>query len=354
MTTSDIRGVTGRPGRAAGAPREVASQTEDLVTVLLSTALVCGVMTDVWAHINIIETIESFFTPWHGLLYTGFAATAAWTLFLAHRRRADAPRWWFDGWPAGYRVGALGAGLFLFGGFADMVWHQTFGIETGLKTGLSPSHLLLDFGGVLLVTSPLRSWWASRAGGARAATGIASAALATVTPTVLLISLVAFTSLAPTRTYLVSAAAHEVAVRGYLSYLLTTVLLLVPILLIYRRRIVPGTATAIVGSVGLFTSIVFEFPGPQTVAALGATLGAAIADALLYRLDARRGPDAPLRLPIAGALVAALTWTGHLVGLHVAAGVRWPVELWSGTVVMTSLLAAALGGLAARPADLRD
>jgi hypothetical protein len=38
-----------------------------------------------------VETPESFFTPWHSLLGSGFAATAAWTFLLAYQRRDHAP-----------------------------------------------------------------------------------------------------------------------------------------------------------------------------------------------------------------------------------------------------------------------
>jgi hypothetical protein len=87
----------------------------------------------------------------------------------------------------------------------------------------------------------------------------------------------------------------------------------------------------------------------QTAAALGAIIGAAIADAILYRLDVTRGREALLRLPIAGAVFAGLVWSGHLLGMHLATGIGWPVELWAGTAVVTALFGAGLGMLADRP-----
>src|SRR5205814_6321490 len=140
-----------------------ATPREDAVTALLGTVMMLGVLSDAWAHNNIIKTLESFFTPWHALLYAGFAATGAWTFLIAFRRRHLAPEWWRDGWPAGYRLGAVGVVIFLLSGGADMVWHTIFGIEANLAAGLSPSHLSLAIGASLLLTSPLRSWWASGA-----------------------------------------------------------------------------------------------------------------------------------------------------------------------------------------------
>ena len=70
----------------------VTSPREDAVTAFLGALLVGGVLTDAWAHTNRLSTLENFFTPWHAMLYTGFAATAAWTVWLAYRRRTT-PRW---------------------------------------------------------------------------------------------------------------------------------------------------------------------------------------------------------------------------------------------------------------------
>lgn len=62
------------------APQAVAAQGKQsswgthLVTVLLATWLIGGVFVDGWAHNNLAK-LETFFTPWHALLYSGFAAT---------------------------------------------------------------------------------------------------------------------------------------------------------------------------------------------------------------------------------------------------------------------------------------
>ncbi|WP_431905724.1 hypothetical protein [Micromonospora carbonacea] len=348
MTSSGVRQDTS-PSAVASPGVPPATRREDLVTVLFGAVLTAGAMSDGWAHSNIIETIEGFFTPWHGLLYAGFVATAAWTCWLAYRRRGGAPRWWRDGWPAGYRVGAIAAATFLLAGLADLTWHETLGVEVGLDAAFSPSHLLLDASAVLLVTSPLRSWWASGEGGARSATGVASLVLGAMAPSILLTYASAFLTLAPTR-FIGGLGTQQQAVLGVDAYLLTTLLLVGPFLLVHRRRAAPGTGAALVAGVALFNLVMQEFPTPQTWAALGTLGGAALADALLWRLDAVRGPDAPLRLPLAGALLGGLLVAGHLTGLALAVGVRWTPEVTGGVVVLAALLGALLGGLAARPA----
>ncbi|TDC33908.1 hypothetical protein [Micromonospora sp. KC213] len=344
-----VKVAPARPGQADRPRVRPTSRREDLVTVLLGACLVAGAMSDGWAHTNIIDTIEGFFTPWHGLLYTGFAASAGWTCWLAYQRRDAAPRWWRDGWPAGYRVGALGVAVFLLGGLGDMLWHETLGVEVGLDAAFSPTHLLIDAGAVLLLTSPLRSWWASGEGGLRSVTGVLSLAFAAMGPVILLTHSSAFLSVAPTEAVGAYGNQH-LAVLGVDAYLVTTVLLTAPFLLAHRRRAAFGAGTALVAGVALFNLVMVEFPASQTVAALTALLGAVLADLALLRLDAVRGRDAALRLPIAGALYAGLVWAGHLLGLAATDGLRWTPEVTGGLVTLTAILGAVLGGLAARPA----
>ena len=108
-----------------------------------------------------------------------------------------------------------------------------------------------------------------------------------------------------------------------------------------------------VAVVALFACTMWDLPATQTAAGIGAVLAAAVAEVVLYRLDVTRGREAVLRLPIAGAVFAGLVWAGHLLGMHLATGLRWPVELWAGTVVVTALFGAGLGLLADRPAYVR-
>ena len=352
VTTSELR-KTAPPIDEATAPgaTRLATRTEDAVTAVLATLLLGGAVTDAWAHTNIIKSLESFFTPWHGLLYGGFAATAAWTFWLAYRHGGGRPGWWRNGWPAGYALGGLGAAIFMVAGVGDMIWHTLLGIENGLDAALSPTHVGIAFGGTLLVTSPMRSWWAAGSPRERAASGIVSLALGTLFGTLLTEHASAFISNAPTHVYdhLNNSASHIETSLGLTRYLMSTVVIVVVVLLAHRRRATFGTTTAVVVALTLFLMTQFEFPRVLAVAAVGAVIGAVLADLALVRLDAVRGTDAPMRLSIAGAVIPALVWTGHLAGMRIADDLRWPIELWAGTVVLTALLGALLGGLATRP-----
>jgi hypothetical protein len=360
---NDIRQEVTSPGDAisglhgiSGAGTQVATPGEDMVTVVLGTWLVAGTLLDAWAHVNIITELESFFTPWHAALYSGFVATACWTFWLAYRRRRGDPRWWRTRWPIGYAAGALGAVMFIVAGVGDLIWHTFLGIENGLDAAFSPTHFGVSVGGALLLTSPVRSWWATGSGPRRQVSGLASLALGTVYGTVLVSSALVLMAAPATHHYdhVRLSPSYLDAAYGLAQYLMSTVLLAIPVLLVHRRRAVFGTATAVLAVVSLFSLAEIEFPRVETAAAIGATVGAVLADAVLLRLDAVRGRDAPLRLPAAGAAFAALVWSGHIAGVALAGTIRWPVELWSGTIVVNALLGAALGGLAARPRSAPD
>src|SRR5437773_2461467 len=76
-------GTTAPLDGAATARREraQASWRDNLVTVLLAFWFAVGVFVDGWAHNNLVA-LESFFTPWHALLYSGYGVCSAWILWL--------------------------------------------------------------------------------------------------------------------------------------------------------------------------------------------------------------------------------------------------------------------------------
>jgi hypothetical protein len=119
--------------------------------------LVTALGWDGWAHIQRLP--DSFWTVWHAALYAGYGALA--TVFLGaiawNRPIAGS---WRAAIPAGYGWAAVGAPVFAAGGFADMIWHTTFGIELSSDALLSPTHVVLATGVFLMVTGPLRADWA--------------------------------------------------------------------------------------------------------------------------------------------------------------------------------------------------
>ncbi len=132
---------------------------DDLVTILLGLWMTAGISVDGWVH-NSRTLVESFFTPWHAVLYSGYATTALWMCWLVVRG-GRAGRVGLAAIPRGYGLGLAGAVIFGLGGLCDMLWHLIFGVEQGLDALLSPSHLALVAGATLILSSPFRSAWAS-------------------------------------------------------------------------------------------------------------------------------------------------------------------------------------------------
>src|SRR5258705_9384390 len=55
--------------------RPVSTSRRDLIVSLATLWLAGGLFLDGWAHSHVPE-LETFFTPWHGVLYSGYAVLA--------------------------------------------------------------------------------------------------------------------------------------------------------------------------------------------------------------------------------------------------------------------------------------
>jgi len=61
--------------------------------------------------------------------------------------------------PGGYGPAALGVPVFVLSGLGGGLRHGLLGVEVGLEALLSPTHLLLALGAVLMVAGPFRAAW---------------------------------------------------------------------------------------------------------------------------------------------------------------------------------------------------
>src|SRR6266508_1813507 len=155
-----------REGALAVARTRVPALSEravDRVFVVLAGWLMTGVFLDAWAHISGLP--DSFWTPWHGVLYSGLLACGA-SLVLARMAERTAERPILG---AGYELSLVGVAVAGFGGIADAIWHTLFGIEFDIEAAVSPSHLLVAGGIFLVVSGPARAAWAKWAFGLPAA-----------------------------------------------------------------------------------------------------------------------------------------------------------------------------------------
>lgn len=118
--------------------------------------LIGGLYLDGWAHHHLETSLETFFTPWHGVFYTGFLVMLG-VLSAPLLRDRTSGRAWLARIPQGYSLAVVGAALFLAGGAGDMLWHELVGIEADVEALISPTHLLIAIGMGLMVTGPYRA-----------------------------------------------------------------------------------------------------------------------------------------------------------------------------------------------------
>ena len=329
----------------------------DLITILLGLWLIAGVFADGFAHNNLRNTLDSFFTPWHAVLYSGFTVTALWISWLV-AQQARAGLRGLNAIPIGYDWGALGVIVFGLGGVGDLIWHSVFGIEVGTSALLSPTHLMLLAGGVMILTSPVRSAWCSSMNVKPGLLEFLPALLSTFAA----FSFVTFmhmynwglTSL-PTSKYFMDRISygsdhfieylHRESAGGILFS--NVILVGVALLLLRRWQTPPGTFTLIYGVNTTMMSFMLGGSTSGFVAPVIAGFGAGIiADILVLVL--KPNPNRVFEWRLFAVLVPLATWSLHFftVALFSDGGIGLNREFWTGIIVMSALSGLVLSVLA--------
>jgi hypothetical protein len=317
------------------------TRRDHLATAVFGTWMIAGLFLDGWAHTH--DKPETFFSPWHGVLYSGFAAGMAFAVVEQRRRRRHA------GSAAVEPLTLLGVALFLAGAVTDMVWHEVFGIEVDLEALLSPTHLLLMVGGLLMLSGPIR-WGLSERGAAITQLRNFLPAAVTLTLATALVSffLMFLSAFIPHDGFGLPREATELQqVHGVASVLVTNLLLLAPMLLVLRTLVPPaGTFTILFGGVALAMAGLeaFEFL-PLAIPAL---VGGAVAEIATARIRSGAGGSKEIR--VMAALVPLALWTSWFAVYAFVYDLHWPVELWTGSIVLAVLSGVGLGFLAFPPA----
>lgn len=312
------------------ADRQVRS--DEIAGAVFTLWIVTGLFVDGWAH-N-VDKPEDFFTPWHFILYSGFVASVLWFAAVGVRRRAAG-----TATPAP-RLILAGYGLFALGGVADGAWHQAFGVEVDIEALLSPTHLLLMTGGLLLTTEAVRSMIAR---GQRAPTLTTFLpAIGGLTATVAVLAF--FTQFASAfrvfdHDVFGGFATEQMQVVGLTAVLLTNALLVGALTWTARRWVTPrGTFTLMFGGAALLMSIESGFD--QIWLAGAAVAGGFVADMMLAR-------GASLRTIL--VVVPGVMWTSWFGMYHAVWGLGWAAELWTGAVFLAVLSGFGLSLLGTTP-----
>lgn len=323
-----------------------ATAREDLTVLLASLWLTVGLFLDGYAHENLLDGDETFLTPWHAVFYAGFAAvvTALWR--IAERRRSPGQAL-VEALPPGYRPAALGVALFAAGGAGDAVWHSRYGVESGIHALLSPTHLVLFAGLVLVLTAPYRA--AADADVAPDAPASWRGSWRPLLSVLLTTSLVGFFcnfvwglgTAALTRVPYdpVSQAGEDQVIAAVASTLVSTIVLFGAALFVLGRVRPPlGAFTILFGFVALAVAAAFDEDPAGIAAAVVAGLVADVA------LRARR--------QVGPALVASAVamWLVFYALVAADGPIAWDAEIWTGAVVLNGLAVLAMVQLA-RPGD---
>ena len=313
---------------------------EDLVTSVLALWLIAGLFVDGWAHRN-LGGLETFFTPWHALFYSGFAAAALWMVYLVRKH---------SGVPIGYRSGIIGVGIFALGGIGDLIWHSVFGIEVSLDALLSPTHLALLTGILLILTSPLRSSWHRPTARATPWGQILPALLSTTLVIAVLQFFFLYASGWTSELPGVSFQPNDdelLAAYGVLEILVSSAIMFGGVLVFLKRyRPPPGSFILLFGVVGVLMSALDGFFWPWQMLQMLA-VGVA-ADLLVARIDP--DPAVALRFRLFGLLAPIAAWSIRFIAFSAfRPNLGWPPEIWGGAIVFAGLLGWGLSVLMTLP-----
>ena len=337
-----------RDDPTTGAPPTTSFRT-DLVTTLLATWFTLGLLLDSWAHNN-LPGLESFLTPWHGVFYSGFTATALWVLWTV-RRSLPLGLGALRAMPRAYAPTVLALPAFAVFGAGDWLWHSIFGIEEAWRILFSPTHLGLVTAMLVIVTTAARSAWADPVlhAGTRSLR-LLPAVLSTALGTVLVLLFLQYANalvLDPATVALgLSGTDGTVTADVVTDVAATGAVLLLPLLVLARRWRLPlGAATAVYGTACLLSAAVAGFTNLGTVA--GALLGGILVDVLARVL--RPAPERTARWWAFGFCAPLLTWSAYLAGAYATVGTAPApnLELLTGMPLVQALLGLLLAVLTA-------
>lgn len=348
-------GAGDAPGAAT--PRADRDLRFDVASILLGVWFLGGLYLDGWAHANRAD-LETFFTPWHAVLYAAFFANG---LFFAGagfvRWRRGAPL--RSVMPDGYGLSLVGVFVFFAGGVGDMLWHTFLGVEASVEALVSPTHLMLAAGLALIVSGPLRAAWR------RDTPASLGAMLPALVSVMLLLSVLTFFTQyshplirpwAASGNAFVDPVLRQVdsdphwaatpeglpsadigAMAGLAGFLIQSALLSGLLLLVARRWAPPPGAISVIlipNAIGLALMRVELFVIPVAV------LAAVAADVVVLWL--RPTLAHPARLRFVAAALPLLLWSAYFAVLSYDRGLWWSVHLWTGAIV----IGAAAGFLA--------
>lgn len=328
----------------------------DWLVVLAASWLAFGGWLDAWSHHK--TELETFFTPAHGVLYAGYLATASVLILGSLDRRNGSiglrP-------PPGYSAALAGAALFAVGGVGDLIWHMIFGIEEDIDALLSPTHLLLGIGALLMASGPVgaavgRSHDRRAAGQSPVLDWPAAISLALITSSTAFFTAFANPFALPFAageriTELVNfgvrpgvegaapSALLSQALGAASLFILIGMLMSVVLFAVLSWRLPLGAFT-VMFVIGIGTSALPH----ESVPFLGVALvGGLVADGLFRTL--RPSLERPAAVVWFALLVPVALTAAYFGTIALITGIAWPVELWTGSILLSGGIGVALSAI---------
>jgi hypothetical protein len=334
------------------ASRPPGGRAYDWTAVALGFWFLGGLFLDGWAH-NHLPELESFFTPWHAVFYSGFLAVAAFLLVTMIRNHAKGYSW-RRAMPPGYEHAVTGVLIFAVGGLGDMVWHELFGVEADVEALLSPTHLILALGGTLILSAPLHAGWL-RQEVEDSGTFRWQALLPVLLSLTFVLSLWSFfTQFAHPLVDTWAAAGYRPPgpkgltllrqALGVSGFLLQTGILMGLVLLAMRRW------TLLLGSLTLVFTLnaaLMSFMRDQYRFIPAAAAAGLTADLLIRHL--RPALERPGAWRVCACAVPMIYYTFYYLALIITQGLGWSVHLWTGSIVLSGIVGLLLSYLVLPP-----
>lgn len=315
----------------------------DWMMVALSGGLVGGAYIDAWAHEH-GKVDNSFFTPWHGILYSAMLIVALFLTGTLLRNRLHGYSW-RRALPVGYGLSLLGVLVFSMGGVGDMIWHILFGVEANLEPLLSPTHLVLALGWILIVGGPLRASWQRADDDAQGWMGFPKVFALTYVLSVLTFFTIyanPFVHTLPARTWPDSGEVSQSL--GVTAFLIQPALLMGIVLFGLRRWTLPfGTLTVML----LINTALLSLLHDQYVLIPSAVFAGLLADGLLRLL--RSSAERLIALRLFALTVPMVLYGLYFLTLLLTSGVAWSTPLWAGSIMLAGVVGVLLSYVAAPP-----
>ena len=294
--------------------------------------MVIGLFLDGWAHQA--QKPETFFSPWHFILYSGFGAAVVYFTFRERilKERAE-----------GDRLTVAGLVVFIVGAIGDGIWHEVFGIEVDIEALLSPTHLALMIGGLLMLGIAYRkqSQLEPRAERADYSLVVTMTLCAAVT----MFFTQYFNVFGFSGVWSASQNGDEVfVIHAIGSVFVMNAIMLDLVFLIVRDWKPPRwTFTFVFGALAAGMVLLHGRRGPLLNIVAAAAAGF-VTDLLVMRLRPSRERVRAARVfSILVPLTISSLW---FASLYLQDGVHWAAELWTGTIILSALEGVALGLLA--------